>query len=80
MNREEYVLTVLLDVAAEWGHQIDDAVLHAQMNNRVIPPASLAEFIHARTTALNEGFISRLEKTRKNLLTITYKGEAERLK
>jgi hypothetical protein len=81
MNREQRVLTALLDVLADWSEPLDEAVLHAQMNQVILPaPAStLAEFSHARTTASNAGWITCVDSQRRgNLWSLTNKGRAER--
>ena len=78
--REQSVVTVLLDVLAEWSEPLDEAVSHAQMNLEI--PGSvitLAEFRHAVKTAGNEGWIQSIETKRRGALwAITNKGRAER--
>ena len=81
MNREQRILTVLLDVLADWSEPIDEAVLHAQLNQQILPApeVTVAEFRHARTTASNSGWITCVASQRRgDLWAITNKGRAER--
>lgn len=80
MTRPGHILSELLDVLADWDTPADEAVLHAQLNDRVKPKLELAEFRHAIKTAQLEGWISEIPtKRRGTLWTITNKGKAERL-
>lgn len=81
MNRPQEIVSWLLDVAHQWSGPIDEAILHAQVTNRMQGSVELAEFRHALKTAENEGWMAPVDSKRRGpLWTITLKGEAERVK
>jgi hypothetical protein len=81
MDRPGEILSALLDVLSDWSGPCDEAIIHAQINNRVQPKIELSEFRHALAKAKAEGWIDQVSSARRGTLwTITHKGEAERIK
>jgi hypothetical protein len=79
MNRNPEIAGHILNILADWDAPADEAVIHAQVNNRIQPAALLSEFKDAikfcEFYQFITGVLNPLHGTR---WSITDKGRAQR--
>jgi hypothetical protein len=76
-NRRDQIAKLILERLDYHGTFVVDAVLHADVNNRLAPHAALAEFDAAIKYLADDGYIAPLRKVGVTKWTLTEKGQAE---
>jgi hypothetical protein len=77
MNRRDQIAGIILDRLNFYGTWVAEAVLHADVNNRVQPHAALAEFNAARDFLAERGDIAPLARVKGTKWALTEQGKLE---
>jgi len=79
MKRTQEIARVILSLLSDWDEPADEAVIHAQVNNRVMPEAMVSEFLAALTFCEQARLITGVRnELRGPRWAITDKGRAAR--
>lgn len=78
-QRTEHIARVMLDLLASWEEPVDEAVLHSQVDARIVPSVLLSEFQDTLKFCERERFITGVRNVlRGTRWAITDKGRASR--